>query len=61
MPVACTPLANGDESAVLVVPETSLTAGTYVFALTLDRTRWRSSTSDPEATYHDEATIELSW
>ena len=61
VPVACTPLANGDESAVLVVPEAPLTAGTYVFALTLDRTRWRSSTSDPEATYHDEATIELSW
>jgi hypothetical protein len=60
-PVACTPLANGDESAVLIVPEAPLAAGTYVLALTVDRTRWRSSTSDPEATYHDETTIELSW
>jgi hypothetical protein len=59
--VACTSLANGDEKAALIMPEAPLAAGTYVIALTLDRTRWRSSTSDPEATYHDEATIELSW
>jgi hypothetical protein len=61
VPVACTLLADGDESDVLVVPEAPLAAGTYVLALTLDRTRWRTSSSEPEATYQDEATIELSW
>ena len=61
VPVACTLLADGDESDVLVVPEAPLAAGTYVLALIMDRTRWRASTSEPEATYHDEATIQLSW
>ena len=60
-PVSCTLIGNGDETSVLIVPATTLSAGSYVLALTLDRSRWQSSTADPEATYHDEATIELSW
>ena len=60
-PVSCTLIANGDETSVLILPATTLPAGSYVLALTLDRTRWQSSTGDPEATYQDEATIELSW
>jgi hypothetical protein len=60
-PVTCTLLGNGDETSLLLIPAGTLLAGTYALALTLDRTRWQSATSDPEATYHDDATIELSW
>jgi hypothetical protein len=60
-PVTCTLIGNGDETSLLLIPAGTLLAGTYALALALDRTRWQSATSDPEATYHDEATIELSW
>jgi hypothetical protein len=60
--VAVTTLTNGDETKILLLSSTSLTAGRYTLYLTLDRDRWSVSTgSDPEQHYHDERAIPLEW
>jgi hypothetical protein len=60
--VPMTPLTNGDETKVLLLSSTPLSAGKYSLRLALDRDRWSISTgSDPEQHYHDERAIPLEW
>jgi hypothetical protein len=60
-PVPITVLANGDETAELVLPATPLVGGTYILDFKLDRERWHTTIADPLARYHAEATIQMTW
>ena len=60
LPVAATVISNGDETSALIMPATGLGAGTYSLSLALQRSRWVTTTSDPQA-YSDAATIPLVW
>jgi hypothetical protein len=60
--VAVTTLTNGDETKILLLSGTPLTAGKHTLYLILDRGRWSISTgSGPEQHYHDERAIPLEW
>jgi hypothetical protein len=59
--VASTLISNGAETSTLIIPASSLPAGTYTLALALERTRWETATADAQATYQDAATIPLAW
>ena len=61
VPVATTLISTGDESSALIMPGSPLSAGNYSLALSLQRTRWETTTTDPQSMYHDEATIPLAW
>jgi hypothetical protein len=54
-------ISNGDETSTLIIPASPLSAGSYTLALNLERSRWETTTSDPQATYQDAATIPLTW
>ena len=60
-PLAFTLLADGDETAALLIPPSPLGPGTYPLTLTLDRTRWTTATAHPQARYRDEAVVVLEW
>jgi len=60
-PVPFTLLANGDETRTVVLPAAGLASGTYILDFVLDRARWQSATADPEARYHEEVSVELTW
>jgi hypothetical protein len=61
LPVPFTLIDNGEENSALILPSVAMTAGTYALTLAFERTRWMTTTADPNASYHDEATIELTW
>jgi hypothetical protein len=55
-------LTNGDETKMLLLNSTPLSAGKYTLRLTIDRDRWPiSSGSDPDQHYHEERTLPLEW
>ncbi len=60
--VPVTALTNGDETRMLLLSATPLTAGDYTLQLVLDRDRWPAATSaDPEHHYHDQSALPLHW
>jgi hypothetical protein len=59
--VAATLISNGDESSTLIIPASPLSAGIYTLTLNLKRSRWETTTGDPQATYQDAASIPLAW
>ena len=59
--VAATLISNGDESSTLIIPASPLPAGTYALTFNLNRSRWETTTGDPQATYQDAAAIPLAW
>jgi hypothetical protein len=60
-PVACAFLTNGDETAALLIPNTSLVSGTYILDFTMDRARWLTTTVDPQSRYQQQASVEITW
>jgi hypothetical protein len=59
-----TALANGDETAALLLSPggTAWPAGNYQLHAVMDRDRWATTgAADPEQHYHDEATLALGW
>jgi hypothetical protein len=61
VPVTVTLLGNGDETSTLVLPAAPLQAGTYLLNLGFHRTRWATTTADPDAVYQDSASLQLIW
>jgi hypothetical protein len=64
VPVAILPLTNGAETSVLILTPggAHLGPGTYRLTATLERDRWKASTStDPEQHYHDTQSLTLAW
>jgi hypothetical protein len=67
VPVALTALSNGDETTLLLFPVDSsgaslaLRSGGYTLTLRVQRTRWRTSVSDPSAVYDQSRAIALAW
>jgi hypothetical protein len=65
--VALTALSNGDETTLLLFPVDSsgaslaLHSGGYTLTLRVQRTRWRTSVSDPSAVYDQSRAIALAW
>lgn len=59
VPVAVTVLANGDETATVVLSAAPLTPGDYSLEFTFHRTRWETSVADPQSVYDDAAEIAL--
>jgi hypothetical protein len=59
--VAATLVSNGDENSTLIIPASPLSAGNYTLTLALKRSRWETTTGDPQATYQDAAAIPLAW
>ena len=61
VPLTVTVLGDGGESRAIVIPGTGLTAGTYILTFAFSRSRWQTMTTDPDASYQDAATVELTW
>jgi hypothetical protein len=67
VPVTLTALTNGDETTLLLLPVDStgaslaLHSGGYTLTLRVQRTRWRTSVSDPSAIYDQSRAIALAW
>jgi hypothetical protein len=67
VPVALTALSNGDETTLLLFPvdpsgaSLALHPGRYTLTLRVQRTRWRTSVSDPSAVYDQSRAIALAW
>jgi hypothetical protein len=59
--VGTTLISNGDETSTLIIPASPLAAGAYKLEVALERSRWQTTTADPQATYQDAATIPLAW
>lgn len=59
LPVAVTLLANGDETAIVMLAAAPLAPGSYSLELAFHRTRWDTSTADPQASYTDAATVDF--
>jgi hypothetical protein len=59
--VAATLASNGDETSTLIIPAAPLPGGNYTLTLNLKRSRWDTTTGDPQATYQDAAVIPLAW
>ena len=59
--VAAALVSNGDESSTLIIPASPLSAGNYTLTLALKRSRWETTTGDPQATYQDTVAIPLAW
>ena len=59
--VTATLISNGDETSTLIIPASPLSAGIYTLTLNLERSRWETTTGDPQATYQDAAAIPLAW
>ena len=59
--VAAALVSNGDESSTLIIPASPLSAGNYTLTLALKRSRWETTTGDPQATYQDAVAIPLAW
>jgi hypothetical protein len=59
--VATALISNADETSTLIIPASPLPAGAYKLELALERSRWQTTTADPQATYQDAATIQLAW
>ena len=67
-PISLVVFDNGPETAALLIPVAAdgtlvaLASGKYTLTLTIDRKRWRDSGStDPEARYTQQQSIDLSW
>jgi hypothetical protein len=54
-------LTDRDEIRALIIPDVTLTAGTYRLALAIDRPRWRTATPDAASNYRAGVTLPLNW
>jgi hypothetical protein len=61
IPIPATLISNGEETSTLIIPTSPLAAGTYRLSFALERHRWETTTSEPQATYQDAATLPLAW
>ena len=61
VPVPLTLLGNVDETSTVMLFTTPLAPDSYTLDLAFSRTRWETTSTDPDSVYQDSATIALTW